>query len=743
MNILHELTEKEKHVIFHKSLKTKEFGGFTDFTISDYKLQVMAEDHSLTIELCEEGIFRITLGEVIQQQPVEIMNTYMIQKNKWSSSSGKWHEEGTLVIGECGDYCIKVDKRDSSLAIYQGQKLIVESSLNMFTWNEEHVKASLKKQQDEYFYGLGLKNTYPHNEHEIAHISQFNHWEGKPVPFFVSNKGYGLLLNTSIWDTRFDFRDNDEVILKIPQCRHIDLFFFCGDQYESILSKYCTVTGHPFMPPKWSFGYWHGKYGYRTQEEFEEVARQFRKRKIPLDLLFLDLHWRGAYSALEISDLTWDTDCFPEPEKMLKDIHDQNIHIFGHMNTSCMVYAKDFTNPEHVRQWQEQVPPIVEAGFDGCMVDAGEGKCYEGNHNFMNWNIEGGRFHDGKKPNEMATIWGLLYNRTAIGAMQSARPDDRIFGLSRAATAGSQTKSLVWSGDHDCTWEELERELVSGLNMSMSGLPFWTFDIGGIHGMPSKELFVRWFQAGCFTPVMRTHGQFSREPWLFGKRVEAICRKYLEIRMQLISYLYSNAYLMHEKGLPLVKPLFWEDKEDAQALQVKDQWLLGDSFLVAPVYKAGQDHKEVYLPKGKWLDYWSNTVHAGNSYVTVDADLATIPLFIRLGSIVPYDVPGEYVDQYEKQDMAFTVYPGESKYDFTYYEDQGSNRQHEAGEYNVFEITCIEEGNSIEIIVEPKHLGYSNGVTEFTFNVHNHPTATITVPAAEGRYQLELVGRES
>lgn len=361
----------------------------------------------------------------------------------------------------------------------------------------------------------------------------------------------------------------------------------------------------------------------------------------------------------------------------------------------------------------------MEDGFEGCMVDAGEGRVKPGamNLNFMSWDVPGGTFYNGMPPRKMANLWGLLYNKTAIRAMQSARPDRRIFGLSRAATAGSQRHSLIWSGDHSSTWEEFERELSSGLNMSMSGLPFWTYDIGGIEGMPSKELFTRWFQAACFIPVMRTHGRFSREPWLYGKFVEEQCRRYLALRMRLVPYLYSLAYEMHADAQPMVRPLCWLYPEDKRAAGVWDQWMLGDALMACPVHRAGCVSRQVYLPQGRWLDMNTGELLEGGRTIAADAPLDTIPYYLREGAILPWGEPMQYVDEKKPERLLLRIFPGETPSSFSLYEDDGLTQEYRQGAFTLRTFTAVREGRTVSIRCETAAAGYRDAFRRFSFEL--------------------------
>lgn len=317
----------------------------------------------MEIAACAENLFRLRVDAGGQEpwDTEEANGPYLVEKKEWEAPPASLSRDDHFVTLTTETHSLRASLRNFSLSLWDRQgNVLFSQPAHAFAFTLAWCELRFFSAESESFYGLGLRQSFPHNGRELHHTIQFNHWEGKSVPFFVSSGGYGLFLNETMWDTTFRFQ-NDEGWgrIRVPYENHLEFYLFAGS-YPEILRRYSELTGMPILPPKWSFGYWHGKYGYRTQEETEEVVAKFRAKQIPLDLLFLDLHWRGAYSALELSSLEWDLDCFPEPRAMLRKINDQHVHVFGHMNTSCLPYARDFTNPSHIREWQKKVPPIKE-----------------------------------------------------------------------------------------------------------------------------------------------------------------------------------------------------------------------------------------------------------------------------------------------------------------------------------------------------------------------------------------------
>ncbi|MCH4887611.1 glycoside hydrolase family 31 protein [Acidaminobacter sp. JC074] len=590
--------------------------------------------------------------------------------------------------------------------VLEDEKVLANKDLS---WNEREIFFDLEIKNHEYFYGTGLRRAYPLNNHTIKHRIEKNTWDGKSVPFYMSNSGYGLFLNTTLWDTTFDF-DGNQLEISLPKSHMLDCYIFLGD-FKEVLKSYHDLTGKPFMPPKWSLGYWTGRYSYRTQEEVLENGFKFRKKDIPCDLMFLDLMWRGVYVPNEVTDLTWDYDCFPKPVDMINDLKKENLKLFTHVNTTCNIHYKDFSNPLHISKWRQQIMPLIEEGVKGFMVDGGEGKGM--NENFMSWNVQGGRYFNGMYPEEMANIWGLLYNKTVIEAMRDQNPDERMFGLTRAATTGSQRYGLIWFGDHECKWEELHDEIMAGMNMSMSGLPFWTMDIGGIQGEPKWDLFIRWLQFGCFVSVTRTHGRFPKEPWLYGVRAESIARDLLNFRMRIMPYIYSMIKDMHDSGLPPVRPMALSYPRQKDLHRIWDQWLFGDNLLVAPVYKEGRSSRHVTLPSGRWLHMATGNIYDGHSEIHVDAPIESIPVFLKEGGILPLRPVCQSVDE-SYNELTVYVFSDEKGSSYSMYEDDGMTVNYK-NEHGFIHFKQVLSNKSLHIDFRLEDKGYSSLIEKISF----------------------------
>lgn len=668
---------------------------------------------TVRIEPVEEGLWRFfACGAKRASDWTEENGPYLVEKKDWPSCAFTPCEEPDGRSLRMRHSTLAVCSSPFSWTVSGGDGTPLSSGSLSCTPDGVRVRFSLSFKEK--LYGLGLRDCFPLNGHSYLHRIQLNLWEGKSVPFLVSTAGYGVFFNITRWESEFSVAESEpELSVFVPGEDPLEFYVLTGG-FDRLLHTYHDLTGHCFLPPLWSLGYWHGKNSYRTQEEAEEVFAKFREKRIPCDVAFQDLAWRGSTRAGVPAPMKWDYDSFPEPKEMIRKLKQQGYHYFSHVNTGCLADHKDFTDPDDLACWKENLWPLFEDGVDGFMIDAGEGKGT--NPNFMDWNIPKGRFHNGMTPEQMANVWGLLYNKTVVENLREFYQNERKFGLVRVGTSGSQRYGLVWSGDHKADWEDFRREFRSGMNMSLSGLPFWTFDIGGIEGRPTKELYIRWLQAACFTPVIRMHGTFEREPWLFGKRAESIARRFLALRMRLLPYMYTAAWRMAQTGEPMARPLVWDYPEDPRAQEIWDEWFFGGDLLVAPVMEEGAVSRSVYLPQGDWVEIATGKVYNGGCTLKIDAPLESVPLFLRRGGIVPLGPEKEYAAQPAPGEIELVVFPAEESR-YCLYDDDGETYAYRTGESCVTEIICRRREGSIEIDVAKPVGGYRPAARRFSCRV--------------------------
>jgi alpha-D-xyloside xylohydrolase len=498
----------------------------------------------------------------------------------------------------------------------------------------------------------------------------------KPVPFGLSSRGYGLFVNSSA-QIDFDLGATSSLSAVFTlQAAELDYFVIYGPRLTDVLRRYWRLTGTPPLPPRWSFGFWTSRFGYESRQEVESVARDYRERGIPCDVIHLDPQWMGAQE--NWCNLTWDTAAFPDPAGLARYLQSQGFRLClwenpyvpqgsdlftegatngyfvrdtegepylipGWTEGRTPTAVVDFTNPDAVAWWQERHRQLLAMGVATFKTDFGESAPADG------------FYHDGTPGDLAHNLYPLLYNR-AVFEVVDAHSGGQGLVWSRAATAGGQRYPVHWGGDSRTTFGHMAASLRGGLNFILSGFGYWSHDIGGFIHESNPALYARWAQFGLFCSHARAHGTSPREPWVFGKETEAIFKKYATLRYRLLPYIYSCAVRASATGRPLMRPLLLDYQNDPTTHTLDLQYLFGDAFLVAPVF-AGESDVPVYLPNGRWVDYWSKQIHVGPSWITVHAPLDTLPLFVREGAIIPMGPEMQHVDEKPLEPLTLDVYP--------------------------------------------------------------------------------------
>ena len=537
------------------------------------------------------------------------------------------------------------------------------------------IKLHFKARDEEKIFGMG-QYQHPYLDLKGCHLELEQKNTQASVPFAVSSLGYGFLLNTPAIG-RVDFAKN-LTEWELYAAKQIDYWICAGDTPAEIEESYAKVTGTVPMMPDFAMGFWQCKLRYQTQEELLAVAREYHKRKIPVDVIVVDyFHWPNQ------GDWCFDRDYWPDPEGMIKELADMGmklmVSVWPTVDRASVHYQEmkergllvetnrgisvtmecrgfesfmDATNPET----REYVYDIIKENY----LDKGVALLWldeaEPEFSVPDWELY--RYHEGPAL-ECGNIYPLRYAQGFYEGMKKDGTENPI-NLIRCAWAGSQRYgALAWSGDVPSTFTYLRYQMTAGLNMGLAGIPWWTADIGGFHGgnvadPAFHELLARWFQFGAFCPVMRLHG--NRDPhtpplgksggglctsgagneiWSYTPELERMMEKYIRLRDRLRPYVREAMAEAHKKGTPVIKPLFYDFPEDEAAWEVTDEYLFGHEVLCAPVLEAGLRQRPVYLPAGSdWVDAAEGTVHPGGTRVEAAAPIDRMPLFVRKGSPV-------------------------------------------------------------------------------------------------------------
>ncbi len=509
----------------------------------------------------------------------------------------------------------------------------------------------------------------------------------KNVPFLWSTRGYGLFVHTGfrvVFDTGSSSLVTHSVTHEGPE---LDLFLMVGSEPAAILRHYCDLTGYAPVPPRWSFGLWMSRCGYQNREEVEQVAQGLREHDIPCDVIHIDPWWMGEPA--NWCSLQWDEARFPDPAAMIEGLLKRGMRLCLWENTyvaeSAPIFEEgrergyfvknergepymidvwprigaptavvDFTNPEAVAWWQSLHRPLLAQGVAVFKTDFGEGAPGDG------------VYDNGMSGREAHNLYPLLYNSAVFEVVEEMKGRGLVW--SRSGWAGSQRTPTCWGGDPLTDFPYMVNQLRAMLSIGLSGIPFYGHDIGGFAGPSDPELYVRWAQFGLFGSHSRCHGTTPREPWEFGEEAEAIFRRYAKLRYRLLPYIYSTAVQAVETGLPVVRALVLKYSRDPNVRHLDTEYLLGESFLVAPVLERGARRRMVYLPAGEWVDYWSREVHDGPIWLNYPAPLEILPLFVRRGAIIPMWPEVAYTDQANGESLVFDIYP-DDRGQFTLYDE--------------------------------------------------------------------------
>lgn len=515
----------------------------------------------------------------------------------------------------------------------------------------------------------------------------------------------------------------------------IDYYFVAGEDMDEVISGYRTLTGKAQVMPKWAMGYWQSREKYNSSDEIVSTFREFRARQIPVDNIVLDwLHWpQDAWGSHE-----FDPQRFPDPKGMVDEIHGMNGRIM------VSVWPKFYQTTEHYKEFDEKgwmyqqaiedsIKDWVGPGYMGSFYDA-----YHPEARKLFWKQMQDHYYplgfdawwmDASEPNirdctdlqyrkdlcgptalgpsaEYFNAYALVNADAIYNGQRGVEPDKRVFLLTRSGFAGLQRYSTAtWSGDIATRWEDMKAQISAGLNFAISGIPYWTMDIGGfcvedryVAGQVEynktgrenddykewRELNARWYQFGAFCPLFRAHGQYPfREIWNIAPEGHPAYQSvvyYTKLRYNLMPYIYSLAGMTHFADYTIMRPLVMDFMADTQVNDISDQYMFGPGLMVCPVYEYGARSREVYFPNtGGWYDFYTGKYMAGGKQ-TVDAPYERIPLYVREGAIIPYGPDMQYSDEKPASEITLYVYQGKDG-EFTLYEDENVNYNYEKGAY--------------------------------------------------------------
>ena len=646
----------------------------------------------------------------------------------------------------------KVSKANMAVCITDKNGTVLNEDEKGFHWEENqryggYIVQMTKKMQDrEVFYGLGDKPTDLNLKGK-----RFMNWGTdhygysknsdplyKNIPVFYglhNGLAYGIFFDNS-FKSHFDFGSERNTATSFwAQGGEMNYYFIAGPELLDVATRYTQLTGTPEMPPLWSLGFQQCKWSYYPEENVMEVAETMRKWEIPCDAIYLDIDYMDGFRCF-----TWDLEKFPDPKGMVDRLRkigfrtmviidpgikvDKNYNIFtealekgyfckrpdGHFIKGKVwpgdCYFPDFTKPE-VREWWAGLYKglIEDVGVDGVWNDMNEPALFE---------VESKTFpedvmhdYDGNmcSHRKAHNVYGMQMARATAEGVKRFANGRRPLIITRSGYAGMQRYSSVWTGDNIASWEHLWLADVQAQRLSISGVSFSGSDIGGFIQQPSGELFVRWIQLGIFHPFCRVHSSGDhgdQEPWSFGEKYTLLFKKFVELRYQLLPYIYTTFYRYHADGVPMLRPIVFYDQHDSHNYNRDHEFLCGPNILVVPVVNDGAQSRSMYLPKGRWYNYWNGKAVEGQREMVVDSKLDSFPFFVKAGTVLPLYPVQQYTDEKPIHEVTLNMYYKEGNYQSEWYEDAHDGYDYEEGGFRLakFNLTGMKDQMIVEQNIE-------------------------------------------
>ena len=665
-----------------------------------------------------------------------------------------------------------VSKSDLRTAIFDAKDktLLCEDELG-FHWEESYeyggdvVKMSKTAQPGESYYGLGDKpvdNNLKGKRFENWVTDSYAYGRDtdpiyKAIPFYTglhNKKSYGIFFDNT-FRSFFDFCSERRNITSFwAHGGEMNYYFIYGPEMSEVVANYTDLTGKPHeMPALWTLGYHQCKWSYYPESNVKEVTKKFRDLKIPCDAIYLDIDYMEGFRCF-----TWSEEYFPNPKRMVKELADDGFKTIVIIDPGIKIdmdysvfkegldkdyfckradgpymkgkvwpgecYFPDFTNPEVRDWWSNLFKELVEdIGVKGVWNDMNEpavmdvpGKTFP---NDVRHDYDGNHCSHRKAHN----IYGMQMARATYQGLKKFSYPKRPFVITRAAYSGTQRYTSSWTGDNIATWDHLTIANLQAQRMCMSGFSFIGSDIGGFAEQPNGELYARWIQLGIFHPFCRTHSSGDhgdQEPWAFGENITNVVRKFIEIRYQLLPYLYTAFWRYVGEGVPILKSLVLFDQADQHTHYRNDEFVFGEKILACPITGPNQKGRRMYFPLGRWYNFWDQTIVEGGQEQWVDADLDSMPIFVKEGAIIPKYPIQQYVGEKEIKEVTLDVYYKNGKEDSELYEDANDGYDYRKGRYSLLKFNLV--GTEKKLIVRIHKTGkYITPYNVFHINLFGLP----------------------
>ncbi|MGE5589818.1 MAG: glycoside hydrolase family 31 protein [Bacillota bacterium] len=671
-------------------------------------------------------------------------SSWAVVKSDWPTPTSVWRAEAGGYVLDTGEVRAALRLNPFSLGFVDAEGRTFLTITDLLS-GADGARAVARRLPGDHYYGFGEKLGFldkagqaltewatddPHHTPDKDALYQ-------AIPFFLGlNEGhaYGLFLDSPAL-TRFDMgkADPDRLTFSTEE-QDLDFYVFFGPDPKKVVGRYTDLTGRMEMPPLWALGYQQSRYSYYPESQVREVARAFREKGIPCDVLYLDIHYMNGYRVF-----TWDPDRFPDPARLLSDLALDGFRVVPIIDPGVKVdedfpvYRRglerrafiekapgvpyvgavwpgpavfpDFLREETRRWWGDEHKPLLDAGVAGIWNDMNEPANFTTNDaprpewKTIDLNVVQGEGGDRRPHRLVHNLYGLSMVRATWEGLQRQRPDQRPFLLTRSGYAGIQRYAAVWMGDNHSWWEHLLQAMPTCMGMGLSGVPFVGTDVGGFSGDATPEMLIRWTQMGAFTPFFRNHSAVDtrqQEPWAFDQATEAIVADWIRLRYRFLPYIYSAFEEAHRTGLPVMRPLLLEYPDDPNTVNLSDQYLFGRDVLVAPVYQPGARHRMVYLPAGVWYDYWSGERLEGGRHLVAEAPLERMPLYVRGGTAFPLAPVRQHTGE-PATELTLEVFPGNGQ--TVLYEDDGHTLDYQRGEFSRTPLAVSWDGSVLTLQV--------------------------------------------
>jgi alpha-glucosidase len=699
-------------------------------TATGISLKTPTEDLQVTV--LAENVVRVTMRK--QAQSGAELPSCAVIRHEWPGVSVEIKESPTDISLITTKLHVRISKSPIRVGFYRpdGTLICPDTPNSGMGWTEDGAACFKTLPAGTRFYGFGERTGYLDKRGTAMTLWNTDTTLHTPstdslyvsIPFFIGfNQGhaYGLFLD-SPGKCTFDMgKTSPDEYMFATAGEKLDYYFFAGPEIKDVVQQYAGLTGTMELPPLWALGYHQSRYSYCPQDDVEEVARNFREHDIPCDVIYLDIHYMDGYRVF-----TFDQDTFPDPSGLIDHLTDMGFKVvtiidpgvkidpkykvykdglkkdcFVRLPTGKLFEAEvwpgrvvfpDFLKEKVRTWWASNHKTLFRAGVRGIWNDMNEPSCFDTASKTMDLNALHGEPGMEVKHAAVHNAYANFMNEATHEAFRTLLPGTRPFVITRAGYSGIQRLACVWTGDNASWWEHLLLSIPMCLNLGLSGIPFVGADAGGFQFDTDPELLTRWTQLGTFIPFFRNHSAVDtcrQEPYLLDDPYKSICRGFIKLRYRLIPYIYTMMHEAATSGTPIMRPLVLEFPEDPKTHGIFDQFMLGPSIMVAPVYQPETKCRQVYLPKGEWLDLYTHKVIAGNRYVLGDAPLEKIPVFLREGAIIPMGREMHFVGEQEQTLGIIDICPSRNARSgkFSLYVDDGETEQYRAGHFGFIHIS--------------------------------------------------------